>query len=289
MTARILDGKELAARLRTKLAAEAKALRDQGVAAKIVSIQVEGDEASSFYVRNQAKTAQKAGIEYEHRLLPNSTDAASLGAAIADANADPAVTGIILQVPLPKGLDGSAFQQMIAPAKDIEGITTANLGGLVLGGDDLVPCTARAAVEMVLDAGIPIAGKHVVVVGRSNIVGKPLALMMLQRHATVSICNSKTPDLGAICRQADILMTAVGAKAGLVTRDMIKPEAHVIDIAIIPTADGGITGDVEAAGAMEVAASLAPVPGGVGPVTVCLLLRNALIAARNQARMAVHA
>lgn len=289
MTARILDGKELAARLRTKLAAEAMALRDQGVTAKIVSIQVEGDEASSFYVRNQAKTAQKAGIEYEHRLLPNSTDAASLAAAIADANADPAVTGIILQVPLPKGLDGSAFQQLIAPAKDIEGITTANLGALVLGGDDLVPCTARAAVEMVLDAGIPVAGKHVVVVGRSNIVGKPLALMMLQRHATVSICHSKTPDLGAICRQADILMTAVGAKAGLVTRDMIKPGAHVIDIAIIPTPEGGITGDVEAAGAMEVAASLAPVPGGVGPVTVCLLLRSALIAARNQARMAVHA
>jgi methylenetetrahydrofolate dehydrogenase (NADP+)/methenyltetrahydrofolate cyclohydrolase len=289
MTAKILDGKELAARLRTKLAAEAKNLRELGVVPKIVSIQVEGDEASSFYVRNQAKTANKAGIEYEHRLLPNTIGAESLAAAISAANDDPSVTGIILQVPLPKGLDGNAFQQMISPAKDIEGITTANLGALVLGGDDLVPCTARAAVEMVLDAGIPIAGKHVVVVGRSNIVGKPLALMMLQRHATVSICHSKTPDLGAVCRQADILMTAVGAKAGLVTRDMIKPGADVIDIAIIPTAEGGITGDVDAAGAMEVAGSLAPVPGGVGPVTVCMLLRNALIAARKQARQPVSA
>jgi len=283
MAAKILDGKELAERLRVKLAAEASALRAKGVTPMIVSMQVEGDEASSYYVRNQAKTAKKAGIEYDHRLLPANTTAEQLAAAIRTANEDPAVSGIILQVPLPKGLDGNHFQQMIAPAKDIEGMTTANLGALLLGGDDLVPCTARAAVEMVLDAGIPIAGKHVVVVGRSNIVGKPLALMMLQRHATVSICHSKTPDLGAICRQADILMTAVGAKAGLVTGDMIKPGAHVIDIAIISKPDGGITGDVEAEGAKNVAASLAPVPGGVGPVTVCMLLRNALIAARRSA------
>jgi len=169
---------------------------------------------------------------------------------------------------------------MIAPEKDIEGVTPFNLGLLALGGDELVPCTARAAVELVVDAGLPIAGKHCVILGRSNIVGKPLALMMLQRHATVSVCHSRTPDLGEICRQADIVMSAMGAKPGIVTGDMVKPGAVVVDIATIPTDDGGITGDVDAASVSGVASWLAPVPGGVGPVTVCMLLRNALIAAQ---------
>jgi len=280
MAAQVLNGKDLAARMRQKLAVKAKEITSAGRPLMIASIVVAGDDASAWYVRNQAKTAEKAGIAYQPIELPGSISGADLEAEITRLNNDPSVTGIILQVPLPKGLDGAAFQRMIAPEKDIEGVTPFNLGLLALGGDELVPCTARAAVELVVDAGLPIAGKHCVILGRSNIVGKPLALMMLQRHATVSVCHSRTPDLGEICRQADIVMSAMGAKPGIVTGDMVKPGAVVVDIATIPTDDGGITGDVDAASVSGVASWLAPVPGGVGPVTVCMLLRNALIAAQ---------
>ncbi len=279
MPAQVLNGKDLAAKMRKQIAAKAAELTSAGRPLKIASILVAGDDASAWYVRNQAKTAEKAGVAYQSIELSADISADGLEQQIRQLNDDTSITGIILQVPLPKGLDGALFQRMIAPEKDIEGVTPYNLGLLALGGDELVPCTARAAVELVIDANLPIAGKHCVVLGRSNIVGKPLALMMLQRHATVSVCHSRTPNLAEICRQGDIVMSAMGAKPHVITGDMIKPGAVVVDIATIPTAEGSITGDVDSASVSEVASWLAPVPGGVGPVTVCMLLRNALIAA----------
>lgn len=283
MASQLLDGKALAKRMQQAIAERVENLKARDLQARIASVLVAGDDASAWYQRNQQKAARKVGIEYDMIELPGTTTAAELGATLDRLNADPGVSGIILQVPLPKGLDGDAFQQRIAPHKDIEGVTLANLGRLVRGGDDLVPCTARAAVELVVDAGIPIEGRHCVVLGRSVIVGKPLALMMLDRHAHVTVCHSRTPNLPELCRSADILMCAVGRKAGMVTGDWVKPGACVVDIAIIPTPDGGITGDVDSASVGDVAGWLAPVPGGVGPVTVGMLLRNACIACEQNA------
>lgn len=279
MAATILDGKNLAKRLRVQLFERVEALKAKGVNPRVASILVAGDDASAWYVRNQGKQAAKVGIDYELVELPGDISGDALQEEILKYNCDPKTHGMILQVPLPKGLDGDHFQQMIAPEKDIEGVTMSNLGALVRGSDDLVPCTARAAVELVVDAELPIEGKHCVVLGRSVIVGKPLALMMLQRHAHVTVCHSRTPDLPEICRGADILMTAVGRTAGMVTGEWVKPSAAVVDIAIISNEDGGITGDCDADSVMSVAGHFAPVPGGVGPVTVCMLIRNALIAA----------
>ncbi|MCA8939577.1 MAG: bifunctional 5,10-methylenetetrahydrofolate dehydrogenase/5,10-methenyltetrahydrofolate cyclohydrolase [Planctomycetes bacterium] len=283
MPAQILDGKALAKKMMSALKDECETLKGNGIAPKLVSIQVAGDDASSWYIRNQGKQAAKVGIEFEHVELPADCDAATLEATITRFNEDKGTHGMILQVPLPKHLDGDRFQQMIAPHKDVEGMTNASLGELLRDGDDLVPCTARAAVELVVDAELPIQGKHCVVVGRSAIVGKPLALMMLARHAHVTICHSRTPDLPAVCRQADILMTAVGRTPGMIDASYVKEGAVVVDIATIATDEGSITGDVDAASVAEVASWLAPVPGGVGPVTVCFLLRNALRAAARSA------
>lgn len=276
MPAQMLDGKALAKKMMHALKEQSAALTAKGVTPKLVSIQVAGDDASSWYIRNQGKKADQAGIAFEHIELAADTTAAALSAKIQQLNSDPSVHGMILQVPLPKGLDGDTFQQMITPGKDVEGMTNASLGALMRDGDDLVPCTARAAVELVVDAGLPIQGKHCVVVGRSAIVGKPLALMMLARHAHVTICHSRTPDLAAVCRSADILMTAVGRTPGMIDASYVKAGAVVVDIATISNADGSITGDVEQSSVGEVAGWLAPVPGGVGPVTVCFLLRNTL-------------
>jgi methylenetetrahydrofolate dehydrogenase (NADP+)/methenyltetrahydrofolate cyclohydrolase len=286
MAAKKLDGKELAARLLAKISAEVAELLAKGVAVKIASVQIAGDGASDFYIRSQGKQAAKAGIGFEQVTLAAGTSAVELEATIARLNADVSVSGIILQVPLPAPLKGESFQRMIAPGKDIEGVHPENLGALVGGGDGLVPCTARAAVELAVDAGIKIEGANCVVVGRSAIVGRPLALMMLARNATVTVAHSKTRDLAAVCLGADVLMSAVGAKPGLITAAMVKPGACVVDIATIPVEGGGITGDVDAGPVGEVAGWLAPVPGGVGPVTVMMLFRNALIAARRQAGMA---
>jgi len=283
MAATILDGKALAKKLGEKLGAEVEALKAQNITPRIVSIQVMGDDASSYYVRNQAKQAEKIGVGFELVELPGDCTAEKLGETIQAHNANPETTGIILQVPLPKGLDGNVFQQMIAPNKDIEGIHAENLGILLRGGDEIVPCTARAAVEMLLDEGIEISGKHAVVLGRSAIVGKPLALMMTNRSATVTVCHSRTQNLAAECKRADIVLSAMGAKAGMVNADYIKEGAAVVDIAIISKPDGkGITGDVDRESVEPIAGYFAPVPGGVGPVTVMMLIRNTLMAARRQ-------
>lgn len=187
MAAKVLDGKELAKRLGERIADEVNALKAGGIHPRIVSIQVAGDDASGYYVRNQVKQAAKVGINFDLIELPATTSGSQLAEVIHKSNGNSEITGIMLQVPLPKPLDGDRFQQMIVPHKNIEGMHTQNLGELLRGGDDLVPCTARAAVELLLDAKIEIAGKRVVVLGRSAIVGKPLALMMLHRHATVTV------------------------------------------------------------------------------------------------------
>ncbi|MCK6438891.1 MAG: bifunctional 5,10-methylenetetrahydrofolate dehydrogenase/5,10-methenyltetrahydrofolate cyclohydrolase [Planctomycetes bacterium] len=280
MAAIILDGRELAKRLQTRLAGEVSELKAKGIVPRIASIQVTGDDASSFYTRNQAKLAEKLGIAYNLIELPNSITSDQLAQTITSLNNDRSVTGIMLQVPLPKHLDENRFQHQIAPQKDIEGVHPENIGAMAGGGDELVPCTARAAIELLLSSNIPIKGKHAVVLGRSRIVGKPAALMLLNRDATVTVCHSRTPDIGRHCREADILIAAVGGKPNLVTADMVKPGATVIDVATIAQPDGSITGDVDFKAVSEVAGAITPVPGGVGPVTVTILMRNAIIAGR---------
>lgn len=287
MTAKILDGKALAKNLRARLVEEREALNEQGVVPRITAVLVTGDDASSYYVKSQASAAKKIGIEYDLIELPGDVSEQDLTDQITSLNNDDSVTGMILLVPLPDHLNDSKFQRMISPKKDVEGIHVQNLGELVCGGDDLVPCTARAAVEMLLDSEVEIEGKKAVVVGRSTIVGKPLSMMMLNRNATVTICHSRTKDLPSICAEADILLCAVGAKAGMINAEWVKPGAIVVDIAIISKPEGGITGDVDFESVSEVAGAISPVPGGVGPVTSVMLMRNAIVAAKLQAAASV--
>jgi len=282
MPARILDGKDLARRLGERLSRQVEGLKAKGIAPRIASILVAGDEASEWYVKNQGKSATKLGIGFDLEQLPHDTSAEKLAGLIERLNKDASITGIMLQVPLPQGLNGDEFQQLISPAKNIEGMNNRSLGEMLRGGDQLVPCTARAVIEILLDAGIEMSGKRAVVVGKSAIVGKPLALMLLAREATVTVCHRMTQDLASICREADILCTAVGRRAGMFDASYVKAGATVIDIAIIQKSDGGITGDVDAPSVTPIAGALAPVPGGVGPVTTMMLMRNALIAAEAQ-------
>ncbi len=284
MPARLLKGKDVVQRLRSELKAKHQTLQAQGIQARIVSVVIKGDEASAFYIRNQAKQAAKIELAYEVNELSESTTPTELEEKLRSLNQDKSVSGIILQVPLPQGFDQVFFQSLISPEKDIEGVHNDNLGALLQGGDLLVPCTARAALEMLLHYEIPLEGARVALLSRSTIIGKPLALMLLDRAATLTVCHSRTSpqDLVEITRHSDIVITAVGRKPGFIRGDMLKPGACVVDIATIATDDGSITGDADYDSVYPIAGALTPVPGGVGPVTVMFLLRNALIAAEQQ-------
>jgi methylenetetrahydrofolate dehydrogenase (NADP+)/methenyltetrahydrofolate cyclohydrolase len=214
---------------------------------------------------------------FEH-VLPEDVAQADLLALIATLNGDPAVHGILVQLPLPKHIDAARVLESIAPAKDVDGFHEANLGALMAGRPGVVPCTPLGCMRLIEHSGVPIAGRHAVVLGRSNIVGKPVALLLLQKDATVTICHSKSKDLAAICRSADILVAAVG-RAKLVTAEMVKPGACVIDVGINRLPDGKLAGDVDYETVKEVAGWITPVPGGVGPMTIAMLLENCLNAA----------
>jgi methylenetetrahydrofolate dehydrogenase (NADP+)/methenyltetrahydrofolate cyclohydrolase len=281
MTARILDGKSLAAATRTALKQKVDALVQRGVRPGLAVIIAGDNPASKVYVRNKTLAANEIGVF--SRVLELGTDVpeAELLRTVAALNADPAVHGILVQLPLPKHFDAARALESIAPAKDVDGFHAANLGALMAGRPGVVPCTPLGCMRLIEHAGVPIAGRHAVVVGRSNIVGKPLAHLLLQKDATVTICHSKSADLAGICRSADILVAAVG-RAKLVGAGMVKPGACVIDVGINRLPDGKLAGDVDFDAVKEVAGWITPVPGGVGPMTIAMLLENCIRAASKE-------
>jgi methylenetetrahydrofolate dehydrogenase (NADP+) / methenyltetrahydrofolate cyclohydrolase len=280
MAATILDGRALARTLREELRADIKSfVAAAGAAPALAVVQVAGDAASERYVRAIRKSCDDTGIAFVERVLPPETDQAALDATVADLSGDDQVDSILLQMPLPNGLDAGGAIARLDPRKDVDGVHPISAGLLALGRPCLVPNTPAGGMELLRRNGIPLIGKRAVVVGRSNIVGKPMALLLLQEHATVTIAHSRTPDLAAVLREADIVVAAVG-KAGVITGAMLRPGAVVIDFGINVLDDGSVVGDVNFASASEVAGAITPVPGGTGPVTNVMLLRNVLHAAR---------
>ena len=282
MAARIIDGKARAALLKEEVAREAAELRSKGVAPGLAVILVGDDAGSQVYVRNKIATSKQLGIESFGHFLPAQTGAEELLTLIGKLNADPAVHGILLQLPLPAQLDPSTMIQAIDPAKDVDGLHPLNAGKLLAGLPCPVPCTPQGAL-MLIRAEMPdLTGLSAVVVGRSLLFGKPMAQLLLAADCTVTSCHSKSIGLPAICREADILIAAVG-RPNMVKGDWIKPGAVVIDVGINRLPDGKLTGDVDYTAAVEVASAITPVPGGVGPMTIACLMWNTLKAARNAA------
>src|SRR3954469_8362554 len=281
MTARLLDGKSLAAATRAALKEKVHALVQRGVRPGLSVIIVGDNPASKVYVRNKSLAAEEIGVRSQLLQYGKELSEAELMRTVAALNADPAVHGILVQLPLPKHIDSARVLESIAPAKDVDGFHGANLGALMAGRPTVVPCTPLGCMRLIEHAGVQIAGLHAVVVGRSNIVGKPVAHLLLQKDATVTLCHSKSKDLAAICRSADILVAAVG-RAKLVTGAMVKAGACVIDVGINRLPDGKLAGDVDFESVKEVAGWITPVPGGVGPMTIAMLLENCISAAARE-------
>lgn len=282
MPAQILDGKALAKRMAEQLKAEFATLKAAGKAAHLVSLSVGSDESSDWYVNNQKKAAEKLGVAYTAERLDAKSTHNQVAAKIREICAKPEVTGMILQLPLPKGLDANELAKVIAPAKNVEGVDPDNLGHLVMKQYRNLPCTARAAIELAAESGVDFKGKHAVVLGRSVIVGKPAALLLLDKDCTVTMCHSRTPNLAEVCRQADILVTAMGAKPGMVNGDYVKPGAIVVDVATISVEGGKYAGDCDWESVSKVAGWASPVPGGVGSVTTQILFKNTLETLKRQ-------
>ena len=285
MTAKILDGNALAQKLRAGFRQEADQLAAQGIRPGLAVILVGEDPASQVYVRNKVNACAQAGFHSEKHSYPADVEAATVFAKIAELNADPAIHGILVQLPLPKHFDAEAILEAIAPEKDVDGFRAENVGALMQGKPCFIPCTPYGAMKFFEDAGITLRGKEAVIVGRSNIVGKPMAMLLMHAGATVTICHSQTQDLKAHCRRADILVAAIG-KPKMITGDMVKPGAVVIDVGINRLQDGPdagkLCGDVDFDSAKEVASYITPVPGGVGPMTITMLLANTLESAQRK-------
>ena len=282
MTARIIDGKSIAQEVRAEWKVRADALKTRGVTPGLAVIIVGEDSASKVYVANKVKACAELGLHSEHIALPADISEATLLARIAALNADPQIHGLLVQLPLPKHIDSNKVLLAISPDKDVDGFHPVNVGALVSGDTAFPPCTPHGAMKLLEKTGVTIEGKHAVVVGRSNIVGKPMALMLLQKNATVTICTSKTRDLAHHTRDADILVVATG-KPRMITGDMIKPGAVVIDVGINRLPDGKLVGDVDFNSASKVAGWITPVPGGVGPMTITMLVANTVRAAERVA------
>jgi methylenetetrahydrofolate dehydrogenase (NADP+)/methenyltetrahydrofolate cyclohydrolase len=281
MTASIIDGRAAAARVREEVALEvAQLTRMTGRPPGLATILVGDDPASAIYVSNKRKACAEAGIADHHRHLDADVDQEEVAAAIERCNVDPAINGILLQLPLPAGLDGAALIELIVPAKDVDGLTANSAGRLAQGRPGLRPCTPLGVIELLESHNVVLEGAEAVIVGRSTLVGKPLAALLLRRNATVTICHSRTRDLPVVCSRADILVGAVGVPE-LLDAEHVKPGAVVIDVGINRTEEG-LLGDVSFDGATERAALMTPVPGGVGPMTIAMLLRNTLTAWRMQ-------
>lgn len=281
MSAAIIDGKALAAQVKAEAAAETERLKAQGVTPCLAVILVGEDPASQVYVRGKVRDCAECGIESRELRLPAETSQPELLARIAELAADETVHGILVQLPLPAHLDETTVINAIPPEKDVDGFSPVNVGRMQTGQECYLPCTPAGCLRMIQSTGVDLCGKQAVVIGRSNIVGKPAALLLLQQNATVTICHSRTQNLAQICAQADVLVAAVG-RAGFVTADMVKPGAVVIDVGINRGADGKLHGDVDFAPAAEKAGYITPVPGGVGPMTRAMLMKNTTRAAARQ-------
>lgn len=283
MSATRIDGTALAAQVKAEAAAEVKALAQRGIHPCLAVLLVGEDPASQVYVRGKARDCAECGIESRVIRLPESTTQAQLLDQIAVLAADQAVSGILVQLPLPRHIDEAAVIDAIPPEKDVDGFSPVNVGRMQTGQPCFLPCTPAGCIRMIQSTGVSIDGKRAVVIGRSNIVGKPAALLLLEQNATVTVCHSHTENLAAICAEADILVAAVG-RQGFVTGEMIKPGAVVIDVGINRGADGKLHGDVDFEAASEKAAFITPVPGGVGPMTRAMLMKNTVQAAARQAK-----
>ena len=276
----IMDGKALAAQLMASLQDRVAALKARGVQPGLAVVLVGEDPASQIYVRNKERACQELSLHSETIRLPADTTQAALEAQIDRLNADPRIHGILVQLPLPAGLDEEAALARILPEKDVDGFHAVNAGKLMTGAEGVIPCTPKGILYMLKASGVPLAGKEAVVIGRSNIVGKPVAMLLLRENCTVTICHSRTENLPAVTRRGDILIAAVG-KAGFVTADMVKPGAAVVDVGI-NRVDGKVVGDVDFAAVSQVAGWISPVPGGVGKMTIGMLMENTIAAAEKR-------
>lgn len=279
MSAQILDGKALAAEIRSEVKIQVAALAEKGVCTALAVILVGDDSASQVYVRNKIKACADTGIRSLEFRMPAETTQQELLAKIAELNADDSVDGILVQLPLPEQINADAVISAIDPSKDVDGFHVANAGALVTGKQGFVPCTPFGVMRLIKKSGVDPRGKSAVIVGRSNIVGKPMALLLLAADATVTVAHSRTPDLSAVTRNADILVAAVG-RAKLIKADMVKPGAVVIDVGMNRDETGKLSGDVDFAEVKEIAGSITPVPGGVGPMTIAMLMQNTVLAAQ---------
>ena len=283
--AQLIDGVALSRQLRTEVATRAAALKAQGVTPGLAVVLVGDNSASQVYVRNKVKACQESGLHSVLEQYPASTPEDALLARIDALNSDPAIHGILVQLPLPGHIDAQKVIEAISPAKDVDGFHVSSAGALMVGQAGFWPCTPYGCMKMLESIGYELKGRHAVEIGRSNIVGKPMALMLLQKNATVTICHSGTKDLKAMTLQADVIVAAVG-KLNVVTADMVKPGAVVIDVGMNRNALGKLCGDVDFDGVRQVASHITPVPGGVGPMTITMLLVNTLEAAEKAARAA---
>lgn len=279
-TAHIIDGNALSAQLRTDVARRVTALKARGITPGLAVILVGENAASQVYVRNKVKSCTEAGMHSVLERYDASMSEADLLARIDALNHDTSIHGILVQLPLPAHIDANKVIEFISPAKDVDGFHIASAGALMVGQPGFWPCTPYGCMKMLESIGYDLRGKHAVVIGRSNIVGKPMAMMLLQQSATVTICHSATKDLKAMTLQADVIVAAVG-KRNVLTADMVKPGAVVLDVGMNRTDEGKLCGDVDYAGVSQVAGYITPVPGGVGPMTITMLLVNTLESAEN--------
>lgn len=281
MTARIIDGKALAGRIRDRIAGEVAELAERGVVPGLAAVLVGDDPASQVYVGMKHRDSQKVGMHSRQVELPATTTQQELESVVSELNADEDIDGILVQLPLPEGLDARRIQELIAPAKDVDALNPYTAGRLAIGDPTFLACTPYGVLTLLEDAGVNTVGARITVVGRSNLVGRPLAniLTLKGRDATVTIAHSRTRDLAAACREADVIVAAAGQR-GLITADMVGPGAVVIDVGTNRADDGSLVGDVDFDAVSEVASAITPVPGGVGPMTRAMLLANTLQAAR---------
>lgn len=278
MAARLIDGKVVAKAVKEDVAGRVQALKAKGIRPGLATVLVGDDPASHVYVRNKQRTCEELGMHTVGHHLPPSTSQDELLGLVHRLNDDPAIHGILVQLPLPKPLRSEPILNAMSPHKDVDGLHPFNMGKLLMGEPRFVPCTPAGVLAMLDYYKLPVEGKTAVVVGRSNLVGKPSALLLMHRHATVTVCHSKTPDLAGVCRRGDIVVAAMG-KARFITGEMVKDGAVVIDVGINRLPDGRLVGDVDFGAVAPKASWITPVPGGVGPMTIAMLMQNTLLAA----------
>lgn len=281
MTAAIISGKQVSDEIRIDISREVKALAERNVKPGLAVVLVGEDPASQVYVRNKEKSCIELGFHSEVHRLDASTSQEELLALVAELNSRDNIDGILVQLPLPKHIEEKAVIDAIAVEKDVDGFHPVNVGNLVIGDDSLLPCTPAGVIELIKRTGTGLSGKHAVVIGRSNIVGKPVSLLLQRENATVTMCHSRTANMAELCRQADILVVAIG-RANFIDGSYVKPGAVVIDVGMNRLDNGKLAGDVDFESAKEVAGYITPVPGGVGPMTITMLMSNTLIAAKRR-------